>query len=149
MLFINCIFSQTTASLLTATSIVSDFPRKINKRPCAKGRRKSRVKKRQRKSCLFNGEKTTIYFKSRLKETLPRDSISKKIELNLVPRFLSYSLAEREKRTLGTGLNCIARKSPCAETVLVSRRFGLKRKTQLFFLPAELAKEARNQVFLH
>lgn len=48
------------------------------------------------KQLFVNGEKTTIYFKSGFKETRSRDSILKKIELNLVPRFLSYSLAERE-----------------------------------------------------
>ena len=149
VLFINSIFSQTTASLLTATIIVQDFPRKINKRPCVcrlQRPPKNMSGEKATKQLFVNGEKTTIYFKSGFKETRSRDSILKKIELNLVPRFLSYSLAEREKRTLGTGLNCIARKSLLRFN---EQKVRTEKKNQLFFLPAELAKEARNQVFLH
>ena len=52
------------------------------------------------KRLFVNCEKTTVCFKSGLKETRSRDSVlKKKIELNLVPRSLSYSLAERERCT--------------------------------------------------
>lgn len=59
----------------------------------AKGRRKTRVEKRQRNGCLLTAKRRQFVLKVALKK------LGHKIELNLVPRSLSYSLAERERCT--------------------------------------------------
>lgn len=72
MLFINCIFSQTTASLLTAKKYRFGLPTQNQQEAmcmyAAKGRRKTRVEKRQRNGCLLTAKRRQFALKVALKK---------------------------------------------------------------------------------